>query len=202
MRIRTILFVFLVQVSIFSSSAFIAHASESSILKQIAAEKGLVQKAKLYNQLSEELVNADPDKSLQYARKAIELAKKAENDIVLADAQLNLGTALYYVDEYSNGIKEVKAALKIYEEKNLKEKQGIALSMIGEIYVYWSKYDEALQYLSKARPILEASEKKADLARCYNNLGIIHKNQMNQEEALVFFKRAFSMGDDIRKGDA
>jgi serine phosphatase RsbU (regulator of sigma subunit)/Tfp pilus assembly protein PilF len=177
-------------------------ASESALLKQLESEKNISQQAGIYNQLAEEVINADPDKSIEYAQKAIQLAKKSDNPEALADGLLHYGTGLYYIDEYARAIKEVKAALEIYRKENLKVKQGVALNMMGEIYVYWSKYDEALNYLSKARKILEESELKPQLARCYNNLGIIYKNQMNQDEALVFFKRAFSIGDDVRKGDA
>jgi serine phosphatase RsbU (regulator of sigma subunit) len=158
------------------------------------------KKAEDLNYHSEESVNTDPDLALQYALRAEKMA--GSNKKELARAILNHGIAVYYLDEYDEGIKLAKKALAIYVKLNDEHGQGIANNIIGEIYVYTAKYADALSYLSKSRNQLEKTNDKNNLARCNNNMGIIHKNQYNLNEALTYFKRAFEIGDNYRKGDA
>ena len=159
-----------------------------------------VKDAASLNNLAEQTINTDPALSQQYAFFAVKNANKNKNE--LARAYLNQGIAAYYLDEYDEGVVLAKKSLKIYSELNDEHGIGIANNIIGEIYVYTAKYGDALSYLSKARVNLENSGDKINLARCNNNMGIIHKNQYNLNEALAYFERAFELGDDVRKGDA
>jgi serine phosphatase RsbU (regulator of sigma subunit)/Tfp pilus assembly protein PilF len=152
------------------------------------------------NYNSEESVNTDPDLALQYALRAEKMA--GNNKKELARAILNHGIAEYYLDNYEKGIELSKKALDISIKLDDEHGQGMANNIIGEIYVYTAKYADALSYLSKARAQLENTNDNKNLARCNNNMGIIHKNQYNLNEALTYFKRAFEIGDDYRKGDA
>jgi serine phosphatase RsbU (regulator of sigma subunit) len=154
----------------------------------------------LLNDKAEEIINADPALSYRYALKAQELSKNNQKE--LARAYLNEGIATYYLDNYDEGVVLAKKALEIYKKLKDEHGQGIANNIIGEIYVYTAKYGNALNFLSKARAQLENTNDKNSLARCNNNMGIIHKNQYNLNEALTYFKRAYELGDDVRKGDA
>ncbi len=161
---------------------------------------GFSQSAADLNKKAEDIINEDPEKSMSFAKKALEKAGNDKEQQVLA--YLNLGTAEYYLDEYKQGVTTITKGLKIAETLEDKTLQGKCECVIGEIYVYTAEYSKSLTHLSKARNIFEQTDNKKELARCNNTMGIIHKNQYNLNEALVYFKKGFEMGDDIRKGDA
>jgi serine phosphatase RsbU (regulator of sigma subunit)/tetratricopeptide (TPR) repeat protein len=160
------------------------------------------QTATELNKQAEAIINEDPDQSIVLAEKALQKAKKEDNIEQEAEALLNLGIGKYYLDEYSDAIKITNQALKLAVTFDDKTIEGKCECIIGEIYVYTAEYSKSLNHLSKARKIFEDTDNKIELARCNNNMGIIHKNQYNLNEALVYFQKAFDMGDDLRKGDA
>ncbi len=81
------------------------------------------------NYHSEESVNTNPDLALQYALRAEKIA--GSNKKELARAILNHGIAVYYLDEYDEGIELAKKALAIYVKLNDEHGQGIANNIIG-----------------------------------------------------------------------
>ncbi|HLP13273.1 MAG TPA: tetratricopeptide repeat protein, partial [Flavobacteriales bacterium] len=160
------------------------------------------QSAKELNVQAEAIINDDPDKSLQLAQKALKKAKAEKNSEQEAEAYLNVGMGMYYLDDYKGGIKVIKNGLAIAKKIGDKDLEGRCEGIIGEIYVYQAAYKKSLDHLSRARTIFEANGNTKDLARCNNSMGIIHKNQHNWNEALVYFKKGYELGDDVRKGDA
>ena len=120
------------------------------------------QTAEELNKQSESIINENPDEALQLSKKAIDKAKTEKNKLQEGFGYLNLGTALYYLDEYDNGVIEIKKGLAIAIETNDKNLEGKCECIIGEIYVYTAEYEKSLEHLSKARNIFEENNKKKE----------------------------------------
>ncbi|HYG50395.1 MAG TPA: tetratricopeptide repeat protein, partial [Flavobacteriales bacterium] len=173
-----------------------------SLFFVLAAGMSWAQSAKQLNAQAEAIINDDPDQSLAIAKKALKKAQAEKNKEQEAEAYLNVGVGMYYLDDYDGGIAVIEKGLNIAKKIGNKNLEGKCEGIIGEIYVYEAKYSQSLKHLSRARSIFESNGNKKDLARCNNSMGIIHKNQYNLNEALMYFKKGFELGDDIRKGDA
>ena len=160
------------------------------------------QSAAELNKQSEKIINENPEKSLELGQRAIRAAIIEKNKQQEGYGYLNTGVGYYYLDGYDTAITIVEKGLKIARTNKIRLLEGKCLNVIGEIYVYTAEYAKSLKYLSDARTIFEKLDAKIDLARSNNNMGIIHKNQYNLNEAGVYFRKALELGDDVRKGDA
>ncbi|MEO8146894.1 MAG: tetratricopeptide repeat protein [Bacteroidia bacterium] len=151
-------------------------------------------KVKALARLAYEFENSNPDTAIYFANAAIALATKLDYQMGIARAHFYKGSALINLAEFDNALKELNAALLIFDRllhsASLGTKAIIldykmrVYTEIGNAEYMMGNFSEAMTSFSTCLKISEESGDKSSVADAYNNLGIIYAEQGNYPEAL------------------
>ncbi|NQT65227.1 MAG: tetratricopeptide repeat protein, partial [FCB group bacterium] len=149
-------------------------------LNKSNANKGII-----YNQLSIEYLNISPDKSVEYAKSALE---QAESYIEQVDYTNQIGVAYEYSGKYTEALLKYNEALKLAESNSYSMGKGIALLNIAIAKTQLADYDNALDFSLRALKIFENENDKNHLASTLNNLGNIYLQINDPNRALQYYE--------------
>ncbi|GAB4132939.1 MAG: hypothetical protein Fur0041_04730 [Bacteroidia bacterium] len=128
----------------------------------------------IYNRLSFDYKNSDPEKSVEYALKAVALAEKGSNEKAVARAKHTAGTIYYIQANYPEALRYYLEALKIREQLHDSVNMAKGYNNIALIHFEMGNQLDALQYHMKSIAIKEKRKDQPGLASSYGNAGIIY----------------------------
>ncbi|MBU9724894.1 tetratricopeptide repeat protein [Diplocloster modestus] len=129
-----------------------------------------------YIRIYESLVQTDAEKAKGYLNQALKLEGKKDKDY------LKRGEIYYYLGDYQNAEKELKAAL---EKENTE-----SLLYLGKTYEAVQDPDTALDYYQQYQ------EKGQESQEVYNIMGVCKRNKGDYEGALQSFQAGLTMTGD------
>lgn len=93
--------------------------------------------------------------------------------------------------------------LAIKQSEQIKYKKGLAeaLKLKGTYFFLFAQFDSAKLYYQKSIEIYKILEDYENLAKIYNNLGLIHKNRAEYQQAIDYYNIAVSYAQNINKLD-
>jgi tetratricopeptide (TPR) repeat protein len=106
------------------------------------------------------------------------------------NAYNSIGGINQYQGNYHEALKNLFAALKIYQETVDKKGSANTYNNFGIIYYRLGNYPEALKNYLASCQIDEEIRDNPKLAGSYNNIGLIYINQGNYPEALKYYYKA------------
>ena len=177
--------------------AVIAFSQEVKPVPEVTSDTAGVNKLL---QQSKDQFSKDPNKAIEIAHQAKELADKIDFKQGAAYALKNVGLGYYFQGKYAETMDYWEQSLKIFEELN--DDVGIA-NLLGNIAaVYANRGDDArsLEYLLRA---LKIAEKKNDTLRIVtvnNNIASIYFNKPDSSDkakALNYLMTALSLNEAI-----
>ena len=159
------------------------------------------EKTKLLNAIANEYVENNPELMIQYARKAMAIAKKNNIATQEADSWFNIGNANIMLSHYTEALKSFTNSQVIYEGlvfkagKNrpaLETVNGLARAYgsIGVVCSEQNNYAKALEYYFKALKLYKETKQETIVAIIYNNIGIVYESQKEYSKALEYFNKA------------
>ncbi|MDY6799614.1 MAG: tetratricopeptide repeat-containing sensor histidine kinase [Bacteroidota bacterium] len=154
-------------------------------------------KAEILTDLSWELRNSDPEKSIEYGLEAIKLASKYNDYENYIKAHSFVGVAYRILGKYSEALDYYFKGLELSKQYNDKEQEGYSYINIGNLYIYQEYYNIAIENLLKAREIAEAINHKRMLAYTYLNLGRTKMLKKEYNEALDYLEKALDLRIDL-----
>lgn len=165
-----------------------------------------IEKAKLYNAISEHYKYSDPHKMLEFGDKGLQLSEKGQLQIEMGNAYLNMGTAYIILGDYQKAMDHFVWAKSIWEELRKKPQspvevsQGIARAYgsMGIVLSEQSNYAKALEYYLKAARIYEKLDDKGQAAKIYNNIGVVYKSQSQNQRALQYYLKALQIQQELQ----
>lgn len=142
-----------------------------------------------------------PDKSIEYGNKALELARKLNDLKAEGDIYYLIGLSFHSQSDY-------KSAMNYYDSsfvmrKKIKDNVGIGeylnrYAMISEVR---GEYEKAIDLCQKSIRILEKEKDQKALARSYNSLGILYyitgDIEQAKEQSYKSLKFAERINDDM-----
>lgn len=143
-----------------------------------------------YNDLGLIYFETDPDQSLEYLEKALEVYKKipGDNNTKIAIASTNIGFAYRKLELFGDAIVNFESAKTLWEKIYPKghPNQALVLSYLGQTYSLMDDKKTALSYYEMSLALYKKSygEKHPDIANAYNQLGILKLDQQNYKQAL------------------
>ncbi len=161
--------------------------------------KNDIDKVETLNAIADEYKTSDPQKMLQFAQQALQLAIKIKHKAAEGNAYLNIGNANIISGNYSIALQNFNSAAFLFEnlssanpEQAIAIKKGLAKAYgsKGIIFSEQSNYTKALHFYLKSVKIYEALNDQARCATIYNNIGIIFKSQSSDFKALEYFVKA------------
>lgn len=150
-------------------------------------------KAEILNELSWELRNSNPDKSIDHGLRAMELAQKYDDHENYIQAHSFVGVAYRILGKYSESLDYYFKGLELAKQYNDKELEGYSYINIGNLYIYQEYYNIAIENLLKAKDIAEAINHKRMLAYIYLNLGRSKMLKKEYDDALGNFEKALDL---------
>ncbi len=175
---KKLIFLLILLIMHFSAFASVIDSLNTELNKS-NANKGII-----YNQLSIEYLNISPDKSVEYAKSALE---HAESYIEQVDYTNQIGVAYEYSGKYKEALLEYDEALKLAESNSYSMGKGLALLNIAIAKTHLADYDNALDFALKAIKIFETEDDKKNLTSALNNLGNIYLLMKDPAQALHFY---------------
>ncbi|MDD2985934.1 tetratricopeptide repeat protein [Flavobacterium sp.] len=199
----------------FSSITFIFLLSSLFLFSQnkaVDSLQSLLQKAKsdhdktiLLNAIAEQYKAIDPNKMADYAKQALQLSQKIEDNVQAANAFVNLGTSKIILGDYNAALIFFDQASVIFENElvtstNTAIKSGLARTYgsIGIVFSEQNNYAKALQNHLKALQLYEDLQDKEKMARIYNNIGVVFRAQNQDFKALDYFSKAQKIQEQIQ----
>lgn len=173
--------------------------TEADSLKNLLNTVSREEKISLLNRLAYLYRLNEPDKTLEYAGEALQIAESIGNLRGIYISLSNLGLGHRYKGNYYEAMvfqqKALDAALNLHSDADIVQEYN----RIGIIYKNLGLYNDALEYFLKAITILEKTgdTNDGDIANLYNNLGNVYRKRGDLELALECFFKTLKINKDI-----
>jgi tetratricopeptide (TPR) repeat protein len=106
---------------------------------------------------------SNKDKSERFAFQALEEAKAAGDDALVADSYFQLEQSFFFQDDYEKALLYIDSAIVLYAKRDDPYWKGTALQVKGSILSFMGKYNEAYQSLLLAQETQKDEEYKDEL---------------------------------------
>ncbi|MFT3705424.1 MAG: tetratricopeptide repeat protein [Agriterribacter sp.] len=136
---------------------------------------------------------SDPDKGLETADRAIQLATKLKYPVKLAGSYSNKGINYWSKGEDSLALNMYQKALSIHSAAGNKSGVAKMYNNIGLLYFNKSSYYEAVSYHQKALEIFTTLKDTSRLAGALNNIGVDYQYLAEYPKALDYFFKALTI---------
>ena len=167
--------------------------SEVDSLKKALSQVTIEERVPILNNLATKYWYIDPDSSIFFASRALELAQTSEDKLQEAEAYHKLGGAYYFLSDYSKALENYKKSLLIREE--LSDNKGVAniSNNIGMIFQELGIYDKALDNYMLALQFYETSRDERRIAVVLNNIGAVYGDLKNYDKALLSYMHSLEI---------
>ena len=197
---------------LFISTAFAQQPAIDSLKRVLRVSKIDTAKVNLYNALSHQYRESNPDSTHFYAGQALTIAQRTKYNFGVANAYLNKGNANVILSNYPLALKNFLQA-QHYFEAELESPDGIqteriknglarAYASAGVVHSEENNYSKALEEYFKALKIYQEIGQKPGISKAYNNIGIVYKSQQHLKEALGYFEKAYHIQNEIGEQSA
>jgi tetratricopeptide (TPR) repeat protein len=194
-------FLFVIVLAFFNSQFVFAQLQGQALIDSLLPELQRINedsnKVELLNVISFRYYSIDPDKGIEYANEALNLAKRIEWKKGESISYNSLGVNSWAKSDYDKAVEYYQNALQIYQD--LGDKSGIAknLGNMGLIYKGQSNYPKALKYYGKALKINEEIGSKLGIANNLLRMGTIYHDQSDYSMALEYYARSLEIYEDL-----
>ncbi|WKN45067.1 tetratricopeptide repeat protein [Tunicatimonas pelagia] len=130
--------------------------------------------------------------SLEYGQKAVALAQKLDNPLVLGLAYKDLARALMIADQFGSAVATYDKAIAIFQSRGDQEQMAYIYNNLGNIYKDKSDYDTSLRYLFRSLAIKD-SLGGIKLNTAYRSIGETFRMKGNYDKALQYFHRSLEI---------
>jgi signal transduction histidine kinase/DNA-binding response OmpR family regulator len=166
-------------------------------LRKIQANYSGPEQVDIFNQISWEYRNNNPDSAIYFAQKAHDSSIR----IKYSDGEIKglnyLGIAERNKSHYSKAFEYFVEALKISEEVGNLEQKGYTLINIGNIYIYQTNYVGAIEYFENAIEPAILLKNKSMEAYCYLNLGRTYSRVEQYDKASEYLLKTRRIREEL-----
>jgi tetratricopeptide (TPR) repeat protein len=150
-----------------------------------------------YIKMKEKLLLTDVDSALFFIKKAIKIAKKKDDDFLIAKSLIHYGILWKIKKEYKKSEEQYLKSLSIIEEHNYNNLHENVLNSLGVLYTDMFKDEKALKYFYKSVDIAKKNKNKRMLISVTNNIARILYRQGKYSESLKSFKNCLRESESI-----
>lgn len=152
---------------------------------------------------------ADFKQSMEYQKRALNLLKYLDEDLLTARAYRDIGVNYRNIGKYDESVSALTAALDIYQKKsqllNLPENKedkaylGNTLESLGVLWSRLENEDEARKYFYQALEVYEEIDQMWGdawgIAKTLNNIAISY-SEVAPKQAIDYYKKALKVAED------
>lgn len=186
--------------TIFSVSLVFSQSNMVDSLITQAEKASGIEQARLYNRASKIMLSHDPSASLSYSGKAMEMAKKMQDQQEIYNSLFLTGRANYYMGNFDRALEIYFRALDDYKNSLSKDDLLELYNSIGTVYSDMHNLEKSIEYYMKSIQITEKLiEESGDstyvdsYAMSLMNLGILFHQMKNVSKAKENFQKALEV---------
>ena len=198
---KIILFFFLIgQLNIgylFANDTIISQITKADSLKNILKTIEGKEKVQVLIKLSELNLLNFPAEAVEYAKKALNLARLIKYEAGELEALAKVGVSNHYLGNYEKALEYYNQLLNIYRKKGDKKYIAGYLNNIGACYYKLGNYDKALGNYHESLKIREELEDKKGMASSLNNIGNIYDDLSKYYKALEYYSRSLTIKEKL-----
>ena len=142
------------------------------------------------NKLAANYFDSDPDSTIFYSEKAIELSKKINYKAGIADGLVETAHVNYFKGKFSMATAEFDNAIALYQEINDHTGLSNCYMLYGRMYNYLANYKASLNYLNLALQLNRIYKNETYESDCLKNIGIIYYSEGQLSTALDYYYKA------------
>lgn len=165
----------------------------SNKLESLLSNKDYKQRLMLLDSLTFYFKNEDPNMSLVYANKEVEIAIDNEDQKSIAHSLSTRAKVYRQLADYKNGETDLNKALAIYTTLNDKSWMSSVYTDLGNLHYLKGTHDLAISYYLKSLKISEELNDKSSQAGALNNIANIYLLQEKNDKAVLYYKKAYEM---------
>jgi len=197
MRFRFVLYIGLsAMLGILACNHCSGQTQVESLEIQLQSASG-VDKIKLLNQLSQIYIHEDPNKSLEYGKAALKLARETGEIGEESSAHIHLGHAYYRLGNYELAISSFSASLQMSEQHHNDLGIAYCLNQLGIGYKALKEYDKAIQYFKKSLKVYDQLNDQNGVAHLWSSIGDIYYARDQFDEAISYYKKALQQYEEL-----
>lgn len=172
---------------------------ESSLKNQTAPDTLNINRL---NKLAANYFESNPDSTLYYGHKSIELSRKINYQAGVADGLVQTGHANWFKGRFTEAQQNFDEAIVIY--KYLNDYKGLSncYTVYGRMYNLLANYKLALMYSNLALDISKQLKNELDIAVCIKNIGVIYYSEGQLSTALDYYYKALFIDLKVRNDHA
>lgn len=177
--------------------ASFAKLKSDSLIEKLNQAHTVEKKIDLYIELSKLHGDTNLSESIEYAKKALLLAKNSEAIDYLGLIYTYLGEYLILQDSIEKGEMYLNEAVQYLKEDAKPEELIKVYHSIGNRYIEKDDFADAMKNYHLAIDIATQNNLTEKLPNLYNNLGVAYLNTNNTEKALDLYTKALEMFIEI-----
>lgn len=131
-------------------------------------------------------ISAAPVKSTRFLSNALKRAQHIQDIPATAKLYSLLATSTYYEGKYDLSLDYNLKAIALFDELNDKVQLGDAYATLGH-QIKRRDLKKGMHYMRKGIAILKQTDAEDELARAYNNFGVLHLMNAHPDSALTYF---------------
>ncbi len=155
-------------------------------------------KVDTYNQLAFEYRNVDSARTIDFANKAIKLAREINYIEGTIDPLFPIGLATMRKGHFPRAEEIFTSMVDLSSKSGYQKGKATGFNGLGWLNGgYLGNYDKALGYLLQAADINEKLHENFNLSLSYNLLGITYDKQSNYGKALEYYLKAIEINKEL-----
>lgn len=152
----------------------------------------------ILNRVAAAYAPINPQKGIDVASMALELAGKLDSPVKRAEAQLNMGLCYRAQTKDSLAMVMFKQSLAAFVRFGYAQGMAMALHNIGILHFNLADYEQALEHQERARRIAGESGDKEIMAAALNSIGVVYLSLADYPRALEYFQQSLGVFEEMR----
>ncbi len=196
-----LLYYILVLLISFSALQGIAQEENPDSLKTVLDRSEKKDKIRIYNELAQSYQVSDPEKSLTYGLKALELALQYGDKEAEALAFENMGAGYVFSKDYERALDCYNQAWTKYDALGKDVEAASTLNNIGLTKHFMKDYDEAIDYFERAQVEFKELGEPKSSATTMNNIANVYLNLDRKDKALEYYSKSLDIKKELKDDD-
>ncbi len=138
----------------------------------------------------------DPEQTVDYGKKALELATKIHYTNGIAEAYRVVGIGKYYQNQSDDAIENYLTSLTYFKQAKNLDGEAKVYNNIGNLYRDFD-FDKALEYFNNSLAIAEKLKLTDLIAGLNLNIGNIYQKKKNYSKALMTYEKSFKIFKEL-----
>lgn len=164
------------------------------IYKELGHAHGIT---KTLNNLGVSYSEENPQKTLGYYQKALDIAQENGLKGISVAYTNNIGGVYEDIEDYENALKYYYKALDLVDSIGIPKYKGFILKHIGTVHLKRKSYDIALQSLDKSLHFFMQNNQQEEIEEVFNLFSQIYEQIEDYKSALEYHKKYAQLKDEI-----